>query len=104
MKSKTSTISPSTVTASVRGYCERVESETTNETKKRAPRARAQALPSFALVFDTETTMDSAQRLTFGSYALLQRAEDMKTYDPAPIARGFFYPDGAGVRRMFRRA
>lgn len=97
MKCKVSTIPPSTVTASVRGYCERVESKTTNETKKRAPRARVQALPSFALVFDTETTMDSAQRLTFGSYALLQRAENMKTYDSLPIARGFFYPDGPGV-------
>lgn len=97
MKSKASTISPSTVTASVRGYCERVESETKNETKKRAVRTRVKELPRLALVFDTETTMDSAQRLTFGSYALLQRTADMKTYDPLPIARGLFYPDGPGV-------
>ncbi len=82
------------VTASVRGYCERAE-----PIKKRTAPAhvRAKELPELAIVFDCETTTNSAQRLTFGSFAILQRANDAKTYEPRPIARGLFYADGQGV-------
>ncbi len=83
----------SVVTASVRGFCERVETE---KAKKRK-RPNAQPLPNLALVFDTETTTDFSQRLTFGSYALYQRDDTASTYQPNPIARGLFYGDGPGV-------
>jgi len=79
------------VTASVRGYCERLQP------KKQKKRPNAQGLPSLALVFDTETTTDFSQRLTFGSYALFERDEPGLTYRPHPIARGLFYADGPGV-------
>src|SRR2546423_14488588 len=46
--------------------------------------------PEQILVFDTETTVDALQRLTFGSYRHLERGADGK----APLLEeGLFYED-----------
>src|SRR2546423_7623356 len=46
--------------------------------------------PKHILVFDTETTIDALQRLTFGSYRILERGSDGKT---TLLEEGLFHED-----------
>jgi len=79
------------VNAAVRGFCERHEAPKKTHNRKKA------VLPHVALVFDTETTVDAAQRLTFGSYALYERDGMDEWFRSEPSERGLFYADGPGV-------
>jgi hypothetical protein len=98
-----------TVDAYVRAFCEPIKkpsSDTpkrgTRKSRKRSESIGPRELPLLAIVFDTECVADDpAQALTFGSYAVLARSEDGKTYDRAPIESAFFYADGNGVPRGF---
>src|SRR5687767_6611130 len=55
----------------------------------RSPKSRP-TTPKVALVFDTETTIDTAQRLTFGSYRYLRLVDE----GPAVcVEEGLFYAD-----------
>src|SRR6266446_3030556 len=54
-----------------------------------SPLAR-KSWPQQILVFDTETTVDALQRLTFGSYRHLERSSDGKS---TLLEEGLFYED-----------
>ncbi len=79
------------VTEAIRGYCEETKPRVTTRQRKKTP------LPAVALVFDTETTIDAAQRLTFGGYALYERDGKNEWYRDEPAERGLFFADGPDV-------
>src|SRR4051794_34213797 len=67
----------------------RAFAERHNATPRRSPRP-IRKRPDVALVFDTETTVDAAQRLTFGSYRFLQLLSDGRANC---VDEGLFYAD-----------
>jgi hypothetical protein len=64
-------------------------------------RKRPQKWPEFALVFDTETTLDAAQKLTFGCFRRYQLSSNKYTC----IEEGLFHSDhlSKGGQKMLRR-
>jgi hypothetical protein len=82
---------PAIVTEAVRAFCESMKERKETHKRKKAP------LPNTAIVFDTETTTDASQRLTFGAYALYARDGENEWYRDEPYERGLFYADGPGA-------
>ena len=91
----------------VRAYMARSRQDERDEdraSRARDWRERSGAWPAYALMIDTETTIDASQRLTFGSYRYLRlaltgdrasaacveeglfRADDLSTSDPRGLA------------------
>lgn len=75
----------------VRAYTERAASDGEDQTPSR-PRSPA-ILPNRALVLDTETTTDSTQRLTFGSYRYLRLNWGSGSHVASCVEEGFFHGD-----------
>src|SRR5436309_1625912 len=67
----------------------RAFAERRNSKPRRSPRP-VRKRPDVALVFDTETTIDAAQRLTFGSYRYLRLVDGERT---SCVEEGLFYAD-----------
>ncbi len=67
----------------------RVYAERLNERPRPGPR-RVRTMPNVALVFDTETTVDASQRLTFGAYRYLRFEPDGSS---VCIREGLFHAD-----------
>jgi len=63
---------------------------------RKSRRAEKHRRSSLVLVFDTETTIDAAQRLTFGSWRLYRRSRNSAAHSPDDyrlIEEGIFYDD-----------
>jgi hypothetical protein len=70
--------------------------------KRRRRRTRRPALPAYAFVFDTESTTDPSQALTFGSYRLLRRYHEAQSIEYECLEEGLFYGDNAPAEAIAR--
>lgn len=81
----------------VRAYTARSQQDEQDEDQAsllREWRGRSGTWPEYALIIDTETTVDASQRLTFGSYRYLRLALTGDRASATCVEEGLFRADG----------
>src|ERR1700730_691359 len=73
-----------------------VRAHTSVRTKNRSDRRRSPKWPEHCLIFDTETTLDSIQKLNFGAYRRCKLVGDKYVCE----AEGIFYRDDLPQSQM----